>query len=64
MKQLEGITMESTVITERMFRVIKKMSEQGKLDIREFPLLKHLGEVICDGKPADIDWESFLDTNI
>jgi len=64
MKQLEGMTMESTVITERMAHVIKKMSEQGKLNICEFPLLKHLGEVICEGKSADIDWESFLDTNL
>lgn len=63
MKQLQGITMESTVITERMTRAIKKMSEQGKLDIGEFPLMKHLGEVICEGKAADIDWESFLDND-
>lgn len=58
MRQLEGVTMESTVITERMARAVKKMSEQGKLDLREFPLLKHLGEVICDGKSADIAWDA------
>lgn len=61
MQQLQGITMESTVITERMARAVKKMSEQGKLDMREFPFLKHLGEVICDDKPADIAWDTLTE---
>lgn len=60
-EKLQGVTMESTVITERMARAVKKMAQQGKLDMNEFPFLKHLGEVICDGKPADIDWNSLVD---
>lgn len=61
MKQLEGITMESTVITERMYLALTKMSEQGLIDLERFPLMKHMGQVICEGRPVDIPWNSFTD---
>lgn len=59
MKQLEGITMESNVITQRMARAVKKLSERGILDIGQFPLLRHLGEIILENRPVNLPWEQF-----
>ncbi len=61
MKQFEGVTMESTVITERMYRAVRKMSQRGILDMTQFPLLQHMGEIISEGQLVNIPWERFTD---
>ena len=57
--ELKGVTLESLVVAERVARAIKLNIASGTLDAKNFPLLLHIDEIIREGKPVDIPWESF-----
>ncbi len=57
--QLNGVTLESLVVAERVARAVKLNIEKGVLSSEDFPLLLHTNEIICDRKPVSIPWESF-----
>ena len=57
--ELNGVTLESLVVAERVARAIKAAATRGVLDARDFPLLMHVDEIICDKKPVNIPWEDF-----
>lgn len=59
MKELEGVTLESIVISTRMARAVKKLAAAGKVDKKDFPLLMHVDEIINEGKPVNIPWTAF-----
>ncbi|MDR0901335.1 MAG: hypothetical protein LBM92_01010 [Opitutaceae bacterium] len=58
--QLVGITLESTVIIERIARALRELEKRGRVDMGDYPLAKHLGEIFLDKKQAGIPWESFV----
>ena len=60
--KLAGITLESTVITRRLVRALQKLEQRGLANLDDYPLLKHLGEITIDNKPADIPWQRFVNT--
>lgn len=60
LRELSGITLESNVIIARMVKTFRGWSEKGIIDLRDFPLMAHLGEVLLDGRPVDIPWKSFV----
>ncbi|MDR1010470.1 MAG: hypothetical protein LBM04_05000 [Opitutaceae bacterium] len=60
LKELEGITLEGNVIVGRIAKVLRAWAAQGRVDLREFPLIAHLGEVLLDNKPAEIPWDAFV----
>ncbi len=57
--ELAGVTLESLVVAERVAKAVKVRSQKGELDIKEFPLLMHIDEIIIGKKPVNIPWESF-----
>ena len=57
--ELNGVTLESLVVAERVARAVRVKAEKGLLDIREFPLLMHIDEIITQGKEVNIPWEQF-----
>ena len=57
--ELNGVTLESLVVAERVARAVKAASKLGKLDTRDFPLLLHVDEIIMEKKPVNIPWEAF-----
>ena len=57
--ELNGVTLESLVVAERVARAIKAAAKAGKADLADFPLLMHVDEIICGKKPVNIPWESF-----
>ncbi|MBE6662642.1 MAG: glycerol-3-phosphate dehydrogenase [Ruminococcaceae bacterium] len=59
--ELEGVTLESLVVAERVARAIRKNVDKGVLDARDFPLLLHIDDIVCGRAAADIPWESFTD---
>ncbi len=59
MAQLQGITLESTVIATRSARAIKKKIAAGELKAEDFPLLMHVYDIIVENKPVDIPWKAF-----
>lgn len=58
-KELNGVTLESLVVAERVARTIRIAAEKGILDAKDFPLLLHVDEIICQKKPVNIPWEDF-----
>ncbi len=59
MAQLQGITLESTVIATRSARAIKKKIAAGELKAEDFPLLMHVYDIIVENKPVNIPWKAF-----
>ncbi|MDR0855826.1 MAG: glycerol-3-phosphate dehydrogenase [Clostridiales bacterium] len=60
MKELEGVTLESNVITTRMARAVRKAAALKKLDASQFPLLLFTDDVLNNGAKADIPWDAFV----
>lgn len=59
-KHLEGITLESNVIIERIVLWLRDAAKRRLLNIDDFPMLARLGEIFLDGAEADIPWEGFV----
>ena len=58
-EELNGVTLESLVVAERVARAVRVKAANGLLDIQEFPLLMHIDEIITQGKEVNIPWEKF-----
>lgn len=61
-RELNGVTLESLVVAERVARAVKKNIATGTLTKEDFPLLLHIDEIISEKKPVNIPWESFTYT--
>lgn len=57
--ELQGVTLESLVVAERVAKAIKIQIEKGLLNKEDFPLLLHIDQIITQKKPVNIPWESF-----
>ena len=57
--ELNGVTLESLVVAERVAAAIKTAAKLGKLNLEDFPLLLHVDEIITEKKPVQIPWEKF-----
>ena len=58
-KELNGVTLESLVVAERVARAIKKNIAKGTLKKEDFPVLLHIDEIITEKKAVNIPWEAF-----
>jgi len=61
-QELNGITLESLVVAERVARAIRIAAKRGKLNEKDFPLLLHVDDIICNKKPVALPWEDFTFT--
>ncbi len=57
--ELNGVTLESLVVADRVARAVKLNIEKGILKSEDFPLLLHIDEILSDRKEVNIPWESF-----
>lgn len=57
--ELNGVTLESLVVAERVARAVKLNIKKGILDKADFPLLLHIDEIISNNKEVNIPWEKF-----
>jgi len=57
--ELAGVTLESLVVAERVAKAVRVKAEKGLVDLKDFPLLMHIDEIITQKKPVDIPWEAF-----
>ncbi|MBQ8391180.1 MAG: glycerol-3-phosphate dehydrogenase [Clostridia bacterium] len=57
--ELNGVTLESLVVAERVARAIKLNIEKGTVKKEDFPLLLHIDEIIKEKKSVNIPWEDF-----
>ena len=58
-EELNGVTLESLVVAERVARAVKKSAALGVLDLKDFPLLLHIDEILTQKKEVNIPWEAF-----
>lgn len=58
-KELNGVTLESLVVSERVARAILRNIEKGNLKAEDFPLLLHINDILSGKAQANIPWESF-----
>jgi len=58
-EELNGVTLESLVVAERVARAVRKSAELGVLDLKDFPLLMHIDEILTQKKEVCIPWEAF-----
>ena len=58
-EELNGVTLESLVVAERVARAIKINVAKGILKAEDFPLLLHTDEIIIGKKPVNLPWEAF-----
>ena len=58
MARLQGVTLESVVITRRMLSALKERERRGALSMDDYPLLHHVGRRL-DGSQEDIPWARF-----
>ena len=57
--ELNGVTLESLVVAVRVARAIRVRAEKGEVDLRDFPLLMHVDDILSNHAPVDIPWEKF-----
>ena len=57
--ELNGVTLESLVVAERVARAVRVRAARGEADLAKFPLLCHIDDIITRGAPVDIPWERF-----
>ena len=56
---LTGVTLESVAIATLVADALRKKAKKGEVDLKEFPLLTHIDEIINQGKEVSIPWISF-----
>ena len=59
MTELEGITLESVAIATAVAKAMRIQEEKGAIKMTDFPLLKHVDEIINQGKHVSIPWKEF-----
>lgn len=56
---LNGVTLESLVISTRAAAAIRRKIELGELEAKDFPLLLHCDDIINNGAEVNIPWKQF-----
>ena len=59
LEQLQGVTLESLVVSRRVAEAFRVKASRGEIDLDEFPLLCHIDDIISNGTKVDIPWERF-----
>lgn len=57
--ELNGVTLESLVVAERVARAVRVKAARGEADLNDYPLLLHIDDIITRGVKVDIPWEKF-----
>lgn len=56
---LAGVTLESLVVSRRVYKAMARKAELGMADLSLFPMLCHAAAVLDEGKDAELPWEMF-----
>ncbi len=59
MERLPGITMEGVVISRRTAKAVEQLAAAGKIDMKDFPLLWHIKELLEDEVSICVPWKAF-----
>jgi glycerol-3-phosphate dehydrogenase (NAD(P)+) len=56
---LNGVTLESIVISTRTAKAIRQQIEDGRAKAEDYPLLLHIDELVNGGKKVNVPWKAF-----
>ena len=56
---LAGVTLESLVVSRRVYKAIARKAQLGQAALKDFPMLCHANAVLDEGKDAELPWEDF-----
>lgn len=59
-QRMAGETLESVEIITRISRLLPRLEQSGRAQSGDFPLMRHLIEIILQGKPVNLPWEQFF----
>ena len=59
MEILAGVTLESLVVSRRVYKAMARKAELGLADLKQFPMLCHAAAVLDEGRDAELPWEAF-----
>ena len=59
LKQLEGITLESNVVSERVGRALRKQAADGRINMEDYPMMDLVYGILTENKKAEMPWKSF-----
>ena len=57
--ELKGVTLESLVVAERVARAVRIKAQKDEADLKDYPLLMHVDDILTHRAPVDIPWDSF-----
>lgn len=57
---MKGVTLEGVNAIVVVGEAVKKQIERGVLEPHEFPLLRHLHDIVVDDAPVDLPWDEFF----
>lgn len=63
MEILAGVTLESLVVARRVAKAIYRKAELGQVDLKDFPMLVHVENILEHGADAEHPWESYTFDN-
>ena len=56
---LAGVTLESLVVSRRVYKAVARKAELGQADLKQFPMLRHAAAVLDEGADAELPSELF-----
>jgi hypothetical protein len=51
--------MEGVVISQRTAEAVEQLAALGKLDMKDFPLLRHIKELLQEEATINVPWKEF-----
>ena len=59
LRQLEGITLESNVVSERVGRALSRQAAAGKIDEDDYPMMMLVYRILTENRKAEMPWKAF-----
>lgn len=59
-ERMKGVTLEGVAAIRVVGGALEKLTERGVVPAEEFPLMRHLHEVVAKDEPVNMPWETFF----
>src|SRR5919199_4007817 len=59
-EKMAGVTLEGAAAIEGVGGALRELTERGSIEPTDFPLMRHLYEVVVEDRPVQMPWETFF----
>lgn len=59
-ERMKGVTLEGVAAIRVIGGALEKLTERGAVGAEDFPLVRHLYEIVELDEPLDMPWETFF----